>query len=133
MTKRLITILFLLPLIFAGCGTTQIVCNNADASIYVNGMMKGRGSAQITRMGPPKKVYIEARYNGDIIGSLDIRRSFDWATCCVGYFTYGIGLIFAWRFPETVIIPLKQNSYNKEAVPAGSIWDMPPGEWKKPK
>jgi hypothetical protein len=130
--KNLVILFACLALFFTSCGTTQIVCNNADASIYVNGMMKGHGSTSITRMGPPKKIQIEARYNGDLIGSMDAHRNFDWATCCVGYFTYGIGLVFAWRFPETIIIPLKQNIQNDQNIPGGSVWDLPPGDWKKP-
>ena len=82
-------------------------------------------------MGPPKKYFIEAKEEDVVVGTLEIKRKFDFATCIIGYFTYGIGLVFAWRFPDTVWVPTSENErrQNFDDAPRNSKpspWDEPP-------
>ena len=92
----------------------------------------GKGEASITRTGPPQKSHIEARYSGIEVGSTDIRREVKFSTVFIGLYTYGIGFFLAWRYPETVIIPIDNLTQEKRGFePRESIWDRPPGDWKR--
>jgi len=121
--------LFLL-LLLVGCGKTRIITNASyTPNLYVNDQFVGKGSATITRTGPPKRITITAKYNGEQVGSMIVKRKFTGATCLIGYFSYGIGLVTAWRFPETILLPLFALEYNEEnnpwTNPANSIWMVP--------
>lgn len=122
-----IVMLFLL----ASCGTTRLVTYNSNVDIYVNNQFKGKGQATITRTGPPQKSHIEAKHHGIQVGSTDIRREVKFSTVIIGLYTYGIGFFLSWRYPETVIIPIDDIQERRSFEPAESIWDLPPGEWKK--
>jgi len=117
----LIFYILLLSLGLASCGTTKIVTDrNLNADIYINNVNMGRKSVEINRTGPPKKIMITAKYNGLTIGSIEQRRKFELSTCLIGYFTYGIGLLTAWRYPEIIIIPTIPQE--NDGI---SPWDMP--------
>jgi hypothetical protein len=94
----------------------------------VNGEFKGKKIAEISRMGPPKKIDVVAKYEGETIGNIMVKRKFDMATCLVGYFTYGIGLFTAWRFPSCIVIPT-----HYELDKRNSPWDYPRNNvWMNP-
>lgn len=98
--------------------------DNKNADIYVDGQKVGKGTAEITRMGLPKKANLSAKYNGQEVGSMVIKRKFDGVTCLVGYFTYGVGALFAFRFPALVMIP---TNIAEDEQRTRSIWLEPPG------
>ncbi len=130
MLRKVPIVLLILFVILSGCGTTHIVVMNYPSSeIFVNGVYKGHGSADIRRTGVPKKSNIVARYQGVEIGSILIRRKFDAVTFLAGYCTYGIGFILCWRYPEIVYVPTGDsppaNNTNR------SPWDAPSGTWDK--
>jgi hypothetical protein len=130
MFRKAPVVLLIIIVILSGCGTTHIVVTNYPSSeIFVNGVYKGRGSAEIRRTGVPKKSNIVARYQGVEIGSVSVRRKFDAVTFMAGYCTYGIGFILCWRYPETVFVPVEgsQPSNNTNLSP----WDAPSGTWDK--
>jgi hypothetical protein len=116
--------------IFAGCGTTHLVTYNSNVDIYVNNQFKGKGQTTITRTGPPQKVHIEAKYNNQQVGLMDLRREVKFITAVIGLYTYGIGFFLSWKYPETVIIPINDIHEQKSFDHKESIWDLPPGEWK---
>lgn len=120
----------MLCFLLAECGTTKIMTDqNLAADIYLNGVKKGRKEIEIQRMGIPKKIELTAKYQGETIGTITVRRKFDYATCLIGYFTEGIGLLTAWRFPETIIIPTKVKNSDELTNPWNnaqkSIWLKP--------
>ena len=124
---KLLSLFF--SLLFVSCGTTQIVTsNNIKAAIYVNGEKKGIGTAQVKRMGIPKKINITAKYNGQKIGEILERRRFDGLTFLCGYFTT-IGFLVAWRYPKEIVIPVNtQDSWeniNYWSEPYKSQWEKP--------
>jgi hypothetical protein len=122
-------LIILLPAFFlASCGTTHLVVLNPDADIYVNHVYKGTGTATLVRTGPPRKVTAEVRYMGRTIGSIDLKRKFDLVTLFAGCYSYGLGFICAWRYPGLVIVPVENHSCFGDNQ---SIWDKPPGDWKK--
>lgn len=125
--------LYILIMMFslAGCGTTQLVTYSSDVDIYVNNQLKGKGQATVVRTGPPQKIHVEAKYHGQKIGEIDIRRKVKLISCLVGAYTYGIGLLFTLQYPETVIIPTKDFLKNRSFEKTENVWDLPPGEWKK--
>jgi hypothetical protein len=123
--------LFILFLLLSGCGTTQLISYNPNVDIYVNNKFKGRGNATITRVGPPEKSNIEAKYDGHVVGSIVIHRKITFVTCLVGLYTYGIGFFLTWKYPELVIIPVEDFQNVKSFDKNKSIWELPPGEWKK--
>jgi len=125
--------LLLLVLLFTlgSCGTTQLVTVSSSADIYVNNEFKGKGQASIKRSGPPQKSHIDVRYHGAQIGEMDIKREVKFSTVIIGLYTYGIRFFLSWRYPEIVIIPTKEINGNQSFDHNKSIWDLPPGEWKK--
>jgi hypothetical protein len=125
-------VLFIIMLFILGsCGTTLLVTYNSNVDIYVNNQFKGKGQATITRTGPPQKSHIDAKHNGGQVGSMDIHREVKFTTVVIGLYTYGIGFFLSWKYPETVIIPINDIQENKSFDPVQSIWDLPPGEWRK--
>jgi hypothetical protein len=122
---------FLMLFIFTGCGTTYLVTNNANVDIYVNNQYKGKGEATLTRTGIPQKVHIDAKYNNKQVGSMDLHRKVKVITVIIGLYTYGIGFFLSWKYPETVVIPINDLQEKKTFDKKGSVWDLPPGEWKK--
>ena len=137
MRKGALTILiFTLCLLVSSCGTTQlIVSGQKDVDIYANGQYVGKDIASITRTGTPRKLTVQARYNSQIIGQTTVKRKFTVTTFLVGYITYGVGFIFAWKYPETVFIPVTNSAQipdnNQSTI---SPWDKPMIEsvWDKP-
>lgn len=119
-------LLFILPLLFYSCGTTLITVPNPEVDIYVNNVYKGKGTAEIPRMGPPQKASLSAKYHGAEVGSMVIKRKLDLTGCLVGYFTYGVGLFFSFRYPSEVTIPIRSDLY-QNGNPVRSRWDEPPG------
>ncbi len=129
MKGNFIILLIVMSTLLMSCGTTQLVVNNSDVDIYINGAKSGKGTATMTRSGPPKSVKVEAKYDGVLVGSKIVKRRFTGVTCLVGYLTYGIGLFTAWQYPETVVIPIKDIS----SIKTGSCWDNTQNSaWKKP-
>lgn len=118
------------------CGGTRIFTDQyLDADIYVNGVNKGKKDVKITRVGPPRKVFVEAKYNGKTIGQATVKRRFAFSTFVIGYFTYGAGFLFAWRYPEVIVIEthgydVRDNNTSKSK----STWDDPSGSsvWDNP-
>jgi hypothetical protein len=102
---------------------------NINADIYMDGVLKGKSQIEIQRMGVPKKIELTAKYEGQNMGSITVKRKFDWATFLVGYFTDGIGFLTAWRFPEQIIIPTQrlnpEDNFNPWLDPEKSIWMKP--------
>jgi hypothetical protein len=115
--------------LFISCGTTRIVTERKiNADIFVNGVNKGKNEVKIQQMGFPKKIEIEAKYQGEILGSIHAHRKFTLITFLVGYCT-GIGFLTAWTFPDVIIIPTK-NFMSDELK---NSWDSPQQSiWMKP-
>ena len=112
-----------------GCGTTTILVNNSDVDLYVNNVYKGKGHVEVCRTGFPKRLYIEAKYKGASVGELIVKRKLDGTSCLAGYFTYGVGLLFTFRYPASIVVPtsldIKIQNIHQE-----SIWKRPPNNWK---
>ncbi len=122
--------ILILAIIISGCGTTDIYVPHSDVDIYINNVQKGKGTAEITRTGVPKKKHITAKYEGQLVGEKTIKRKFNLLTGIVGLYTYGIGLIFCWQYPNTVYVPVDTEiiyGVNNNR----NIWMEPPNKWDK--
>ena len=106
-----------------------MVDQNVNADIYLNGIKKGQNYFEITRTGMPKRIELSAKYHGQEVGKISVRRKFEWTTFLVGYFTYGIGFLTAWRFPEQIVIPTTpidiNDAYSPWNAPRKSVWMKP--------
>lgn len=126
--KNLLYILILF--VFASCGTTNILVSNSDIEVYVNGQYKGKGGAQIPRMGPPATANIEAKYQSQVVGSVEAKRKFDFLTLFIAIETYGTGAFFAWRYPAEIVVPIDSRLLDngvRSNKTSGGIWMIPPG------
>ena len=133
--NRLILIFLFFSLLLSSCGTTTIFVSNSNVDLYVNSVYKGKGHAEVKRTGVPKKMKIEAKYQGSTFGELVVKRKFDAVTFLSCYFTYGIGLLFSFRYPANIVVPISidSNDPNQNKNPnqsRQSIWMRPPGNWK---
>lgn len=130
--SRIYILSLALLLLFSSCSTTLlIVDNNPKAEIYMNGKYLGNGQAEIKRNGRPKKATFETKYNGEITGKHITKRKFTLVTALVGIYTYGIGFIFLWQFPNEIHLPC-DTPYVKEKKSSDTIspWDQSPGKKK---
>jgi hypothetical protein len=127
MKTNIICFAFLI-IFFSSCGTTQLFVNHGGVYIYVNNVNKGKDMVRITRAGPPKTQTVTAKYHGQTVGEIKIRRKFDIVTALVGIETYGLGFFLCWRYPSMIVIPVNISDipYNKSE----SIWMKPPKFWK---
>ncbi len=105
MRKYLVIALSALILFASSCAQTQLVSGIAGADIYVNGVFKGKGSVEVKRAGVPKKIEVSARYQGRELGKIIVKRKFDIVTLIAGLYTYGVGIVFTFRYPAMVYIP----------------------------
>ena len=114
--------------LLSGCGTTTIIPSNPQNDIYVDQAFIGKGTAKVTRMGPPRKIFIEEKSMGRVVGEINEKRKFDFVTFLLGCYTYGTGFLVCWRYPEKVVIPavIRSNWDN-----AGTCWEQPGSKWKK--
>jgi hypothetical protein len=124
------SLIIFLCFLFVACGTTRIVTDqNINADIYLNGVKKGQKNIEIRRTGFPERIQLSAKYQGQELGSISVRRKFEWSTFLIGYFTYGIGFLTAWRFPELITIPTAKINPEEDFSP----WDMPQKSiWMQP-
>lgn len=114
-------------LVLTGCGTTQVMVNSPRTDIYIDNVHMGKGSVEITRMGPPKRKNLVAKHEGTTVGQMEIKRKFDVLTALIGIYTYGVGFIVGWRYPSVVIIPTEQI---EGVTPASkNPWMDPPKVW----
>ena len=123
--------LLLFVVSLTSCGTTHIIALNSNADIYINNQYKGKGFTTVKRIGPPQKLHIESKYQGAQVGYLDIHREFTPATLIIGIYTYGIGLFLTWSYPQTIIVPCDIKTGSEFDKYQQSIWDLPPGNWKR--
>jgi hypothetical protein len=114
------------------CGTTRIVPSHDNLDIFINGKYAGNNNVNITRSGLPKKIHIQVKANGLTLSELTVRRNITLGTVLVGSWTYGLGFIFDWRYPEMIFIPIDLPSDQK--TKGISPWDKPKetSVWDKP-
>ncbi len=131
--KGVIPFIFGLLVLLSSCGTTRIITSHPDADIYVNNVKKGQGRVDLKRMGPPQKSQVRAEYLGNKTETIVVKREFDFGTLILGLYSYGIGLVVGWRYPNEILIPvaMPEPQYNSESdhgYPT-SPWMRPPKTW----
>lgn len=132
--RRFNTATYLLFLALVGCGTTQIVANDPQARIIVDGVTQGQGMASVTKVGFPGSSLVVAETSDGRKTRQTISRSFVWTTAVFGIVTYGICLVACWEYPGTVFLylpPAPTESGFTPLQPANDPWLMPPSNWKK--
>lgn len=122
----------------AGCAHTHIETNDPHARIYVDGELVGRGSADFDdHMGLPGEMVIEVKTPSQKVERV-VEREFTVTTFVVGLLTYCTGWLWAWEYPDTVVVMLPEVSGSTgeageergsswDAAPRTSAWDAPPG------
>jgi hypothetical protein len=136
--KRILAVAALSMLI-ASCGVTRVTVSRPDVDIYINNVKQAKGAANVKRVGPPKKVNIVAKYQGQTVGELKAKRQFDLATVIIGLYSYGIGFGLAWHYPRVIDVPISMPQYvmeqERNRLPSEeikSIWMKPPRIWGAP-
>jgi hypothetical protein len=121
--------------LWVGCATTRIQVQDAQADIFMDGQNLGKGTAEISSIGPPHTANIEARKHGKPIGSTQMRRSFTFKTLLWGVFSYYTGFYWGWYYPEQVTIQTERFSgEDSESEPStANPWVHPETSiWMKP-
>lgn len=134
--RRVLVPLALGASVLAGCAHTRIETNDPQARIYVDGELLGRGSAEVDDpMGFPGQMVVEVRTASHKVERV-VEREFTLTTFVVGLFTYCTGWLWAWEYPDTVVVmlPEAQRSSGDAAGERGSSWDEPPrtSTWDAP-
>lgn len=115
----------------AGCGLTTIVTNDKDARIYADGRYLGKGEARYTgRTGFPRSMKVTVKTPSAKVERV-VKREFTATTAVLGMITYATGWLWAWQYPETVMVVLPQGAKAEGSGwdEAPSPWDAPPGSW----
>jgi hypothetical protein len=129
-----LALLLIAVILLGSCGTTRIIATHPQADIYVNNVKKGQGEVSLKRMGPPQKAVVYAKYEGEKSDEKRIKREFDLATLIIGMYSYGLGLVLAWRYPNEVLLhtgPPQEISTQLDNKPSQPIspWQLPPRTW----
>ena len=108
--------------------------NNSNVEIYANNEYKGKGTAEIKRVGFPKRLNLEAKYEGKKVGQLIVNRKPSAGAIFLSCISYGIGipvLLFTFHYPDMITIPIDviEQQENKKLYKE-SIWNKPPSNWK---
>lgn len=109
----------------AGCHT-QIVTNEPNAVIFVDGERVGQGTAEVRRMGLPGSVQVRVEVDGQVQGEQTLKRSFTMATALLGLCTYGTGWFWAWQYPEELYISVEPSA-------ARDPWGAEADPWLTPR
>jgi hypothetical protein len=119
----------------AGCGTTTIIANDRNARIYVNGVMVGKGTAEVRQRGMPSSSSVVVKTADGRESSTRMKRRFTGTTFVIGLFTYATGWLLAWEYPDAVFVEVEP----AEEAPAGpgwgdggggDAWSRPPPGWE---
>ncbi len=110
------------------CGTSVITCDDPNADIYIDDEYIGTGQAEMSSLGPPKTVRVEARRGTAVIGETSMSRKFVFSTVLWGMISYYTGFYWGWYYPDAVYIPLNNHDGNYQSpwdYPRKSIWMQP--------
>lgn len=132
-------------MMLSSCGSTLITSYpyRSDARIYVNNESKGGPKAYIPRTGVPKRILVEVKQDGRVLGKRYVSRQFTIGSFLAGCATNGIGYLLVWSYPKTIVVDLDEpkndqprQSWNQDRQPDGvSPWDRSPsgnpGKWEK--
>ena len=122
----------------AGCAHTRIETSDPQARIYVDGELVGRGSVDYdAHMGLPGEMVVEVKTPSQKVERV-VEREFTVTTFVVGLLTYCTGWVWAWEYPDTVVVMLPEapgasgeasdeRGSSWDAAPRASAWDAPPG------
>lgn len=114
------------------CGTTHISTNDPSAKIYVDGVMVGTGSAEITQSGTGETAEVVVKAADGRSASRIIDREISaggWVLCLM---TYGIGCLVYQSYPDTVMVMLPDQSQSGGSWDGGDAWSKPPPGWTPP-
>jgi hypothetical protein len=104
-----------------GCGTTHIIASDPLASITVDGVPVGRGTALVQKTGLPGSVRVSAKTEDGRSTHQIMSRSFGWPAGLLGFVTYGVCFIACWQYPDLLTVTLP----SPPQVGSGSGWDAP--------
>jgi len=127
--------------LLAACGTTQVVPTDANARVYVNGEMVGKGVGEIRQRGLPGSTQVLVTTDDGRRQQQSISRSFTFVTFLLGFITYGVCWLACWEYPSAVVVnlPPPAGGFASGTLsgpagpgPAGDPWLQPPPGWQPP-
>jgi len=107
--------------VLVGCGTTQIIASDPQASITVDGVPLGRGMASVQKTGLPGSVLVTAKTEDGRSSHQIMSRSFGWTAGVLGFVTYGVCFFACWQYPDMLMVTLPSPT----RVERGSGWNAP--------
>jgi hypothetical protein len=127
-----------LAALVVGCGTTQIIANDPQAIITVDGVPVGRGVGSVRQTGFPGSAQVSAKTEDGRTTHQTIRRSFGWPAGVLGLFTYGVCFLACWQYPDAVLVNLppvrveaaKGWEAPDASSPGADPWLRPPPGWR---
>lgn len=109
-------------LLALGCGSTRIMANDKNATIFVNGVQVGTGQAKIPRRGGPAAMEVRAETPDGREARTVIKRRFAPI--------YAIIILWGWAYPGEVNLelppPPERYGWDAEQDP----WARPPAGWR---
>jgi len=123
----------------AGCGTTQILANDPQALITVDGVPVGRGVASVQKTGLPGTVQVWAKTEDGRSTVQSMSRSFGWPAGLLGFITYGVCFFACWQYPDMIYLalpsPPRLEAPGGWAAPGAPMqnmdpWLLPPPAWQ---
>jgi hypothetical protein len=119
-------VLYPLLALMIGCSTTRIVTTDPSARIYVDGAYVGQGRGAIRQRGRPHTAQILVKADDGRTARDSMKRSFTWVTLLGGIYTYGVGLLFFWEYPDTIFVPLPTPRPSGWDNSGDDVWLRPP-------
>jgi hypothetical protein len=118
----------------AGCATTRVTTSEPDAVIWFDGRPVGR-SGKVLSLGPPHTARVVVVGKDGRRARALVAREPTARTLEAGFWTMGFCLVFCWRYPEEVHVPLPpaEQRVSWEDDPALGAWGRPPEDrWALP-
>jgi hypothetical protein len=118
----------------AGCATTRVTTSEPDAVIWFDGRPVGR-SGKVFAVGPPHTARVVVVGKDGRRARALVAREPTARTLEAGFWTMGFCLVFCWRYPEQVHVPLPppERRISWEDDPARDAWGTAPVDlWAMP-
>jgi hypothetical protein len=117
-----------------GCATTRVTTSEPDAVIWFDGRPVGK-SGKVLALGPPHTARVLVVGKDGRRARALVAREMSAETVGAGFRTLGFCLVFCWRYPEHVHVPLPpaQRRVSWEDDPTETAWGMAPVDpWSVP-
>jgi|GEM_PF-4351224 len=123
--------------LLGGCAQTHIHVDDPQVDLYVDGNLLARGQADVSQIGFPSSMLIEAKKGGHLLNDTLVSRSIKLETVGFACISYGTAFLWGWMYPGDIRIEVPYaGSGNGKITPIVDPWNISPlkseNKWARP-